>query len=48
MRNALAALATALLVVWAISVGGATGWSHTVNWWLFGVALALLAARRVA
>jgi hypothetical protein len=38
---------TLVLLVWAISVAGATGWSHTVNWVLFGVGVGLLAVRRV-
>lgn len=48
MRAALAYLATALLLVWAISVAGATGWSPTVNWTLFLVAFGLLGVRRLA
>lgn len=47
MRAALAPVATAILVVWAISVAGATGWGFTVNACLFAAALVLLAVRRV-
>jgi hypothetical protein len=46
MHAALAPTALLLLLVWAISVAGATGWSLIVNWSLFAVALALLAVRR--
>ena len=45
MRAALAPIAVALLVVWAISVAGATGWAPVVNWTLFVVAIALLGIR---
>lgn len=43
----LAPLAAIPLLVWVISVAGATGWSPTVNWCLFGAGLGLLAVRRV-
>lgn len=46
MRAALAPTALLLLLLWVISVAGATGWSLTLNWVLFAVALALLAVRR--
>lgn len=46
MRTSLAATATLILVVWAISVAGATGWSLAVNWTLFLVAFGLLGVRR--
>ncbi|HEV2593035.1 MAG TPA: hypothetical protein VGU02_14200 [Gaiellaceae bacterium] len=48
MRAALAPIAVLLLIVWAISVAGATGWSLTVNWVLLGVAVGLLVVRRFA
>jgi hypothetical protein len=47
-RRLLAPLSVLLLIVWAISVAGATGWSLTVNWSLFAVALVILAVRRFA
>jgi hypothetical protein len=45
LRRPLAPIAVALLVVWAISVAGATGWGPTANWSLFVAAVALLGAR---
>lgn len=36
-----------MLLVWVISVAGATGWSPTVNYTLFGVGIGLLAVRRL-
>ena len=48
MRAALAPTALLLLLVWAISVAGATGWSFTANACLFAAALVLLAIRRFA
>lgn len=42
------AAGAALLLVWAVSVAGATGWSLTTNWTLFGAGLGLLALRDVA
>jgi hypothetical protein len=42
------AAAGAALLVWAISVAGATGWSLTTNWALFGAGVGLLALRAVA
>jgi hypothetical protein len=44
----LSAAGAACLLVWAISVAGATGWSLTTNWSLFGAGLGLLALRAVA
>jgi hypothetical protein len=43
----LAPLAALLLVVWVVSVAGATGWSLTANWSLLAVAAAVLALRRL-
>jgi len=35
-----------VLLVWAISVSGATGWGPTVNWPLFGAGVGLLIVNR--
>ncbi|HKU58862.1 MAG TPA: hypothetical protein VJP39_04580 [Gaiellaceae bacterium] len=45
LREVLAATATAVLVVWVVSVAGVTGWGPSVNWPLLLVGVALLAAR---
>jgi hypothetical protein len=36
-----------VLLVWAISVAGATGWGPTVDWTLFGVGVGLLGLNRL-
>jgi hypothetical protein len=41
---ALSAAGATCLAAWVVSVAGATGWSATVNWVLFGAGLALVAA----
>jgi hypothetical protein len=41
---ALAAAGAACLVAWVVSVAGATGWSLTTNWILFGAGLGLAVA----
>lgn len=38
----LASAGVACLVVWAVSVAGATGWTLTTNWFLFGIGLGLV------
>jgi hypothetical protein len=45
LRDALAFAGTAVLVVWVVSVAGATGWGPSVNWPLLIVSVALFAAR---
>ena len=47
MRAALAPLACGVLVVWTVSVAGATGWGVNVNWGLFAGGVALIGLRSV-
>ncbi len=47
MRVYLAPAAIAILLVWVISVAGATGWSRPVDWSLLAAAVLLLLARRL-
>jgi hypothetical protein len=44
-RLPLAPIAIVLLLAWAVSVTGATGWSASVNWALLLAAAALLGVR---
>jgi hypothetical protein len=48
LRRYVPVVSMLLLLAWAVSVTGATGWSATVNWVLLLAAVGLLGVRAAA